>query len=418
MSSPLALLGGVPAVTEPAPHFTWPPFAGCSSQSVLHQVHGASSCAGTPDVVAQLEDTLAAYVGVRHAVATNSGTAALHAVYLASGIRPRDEVIVPAYTSFATVTPLLHLGAVPVLADSEETGNISIAEVAARITPNTKAIVVTHLWGIPAGVAALRRLADFHGLLLIEDASHAHGATVGGRKVGSIGDAAVFSLSTPKPLSADEGGLVLTNDDDLYHRLLAHGYGGTHGLEEVPTTHPLRPYAAASRGSASRLHPVAAAAALAQVPQLDGYLDGRADVAEYLCDELRHVPGVMVPILDDDIRAAWYRMPLTYLPDELDGLPVERLAEALQAEGLHELQRPHSPCPLNLLPLLQDPAPLFPDHPQLDRIAYRPGQCPMAERVHRSTLTLPVWHNEEDVPLVRQYIAGFRKVAEHHHALH
>jgi perosamine synthetase len=131
-------------------------------------------------VIAELEDALKEYFGARHAVLTSSGTAAVHSAYTATNVKPGDEVIVPAYTFLATATPLLHLGAIPVLADSDETGNVSVAEVEARITDKTTAIMVTHLWGIPADVDALLGLANRYGLALLEDAFHAHGASVNG----------------------------------------------------------------------------------------------------------------------------------------------------------------------------------------------------------------------------------------------
>ncbi|MEC3978155.1 DegT/DnrJ/EryC1/StrS family aminotransferase [Amycolatopsis sp. H20-H5] len=417
MTSPLALLGGAPAVIEPGPHFSWPLLDGRTDKAVLDQLHRSISVYDRSDVVAELENALQEYFGVRHAVLTSSGTAALHSTYAACGIGPGDEVIVPAYTFLATVTPLLHLGAVPVLADCDATGNLSLSDVAARITPDTVAIMVTHLWGIPADLAALRQLADARGLLLLEDGSHAHGAAVAGRKVGSVGDLAAFSMNGPKPLSAGEGGFVLTNDDEAYYRLLLHGHYNKRCRSEIPGEHPLHRYAVTGMGLKFRIHPLAAAIALDQLERLDSYLIGRVNMADYLCFELGQLPGITVPELALGTRAAWYGLPLTYVPAELDDLPVERFYDALRAEGLDELDRPGSTCPLNLLPLFQDLGPLFPHHPHRDRIAYRPGQFPVAEQLHRTTLKLPVWHREEDVPLARQYVAGFRKVVAHHHDL-
>lgn len=211
-------------ITEPAPHFTWPPLTDTTAKAVLHQLGSAVSIPDRSGVVAELEDALTDYFGVRHAVLTSSGTAALHSTYAANSIEPGDEVIVPAYTFPATVTPLLHLGGVPVLADSEETGNVSAADVATRITPRTTAIMVTHLWGIPADMDGLCSLADARGLALMEDGSHAHGATVRGRKVGTFGRSAAFSMNGPKPLSAGEGGFALTDHDEAFYRLLLHGH--------------------------------------------------------------------------------------------------------------------------------------------------------------------------------------------------
>ncbi|WP_376770557.1 DegT/DnrJ/EryC1/StrS family aminotransferase [Lentzea indica] len=368
-------------------------------------------------VVAELEDALANYFGVKHAVSMSSGTAALHAAYAACLIEPGDEVIVPAYTFFATATPLLHLGAIPVLADCDETGNISVTEVASKITPNTVAIVATHMWGIPANLPALRALANEHHLILLEDGSHAHGASLDGQKVGSFGQAAAFSMNGPKPLSAGEGGFVLTSDDDTYFRLLLFAHYNKRCRSEIPSSHTLHRFAVTGMGLKFRIHPLAAAFALDQLTHLDEYLAGRAQVAALLCNELKEVAGISVPQLPSKHQAAWYGLPLTYVPDELGGITVERFHKALLAEGLSEVDRPDSTCPLNQLPLFQCPAALFTHQREFARLRYQPGGFPVAELVHHNTLKLPVWHREEDVPLARAYVRGIQKVVEHHHDL-
>lgn len=417
MSSPLALLGGTPVITEPTPHFTWPPLTDDTAKAVVHQLGAAVSIPDRSGVVADLEDALADYFGVRHAVLTSSGTAALHSAYVANYIEPGDEVIVPAYTFPATVTPLLHLGAVPVLADSDETGNISVADVAARITPKTTAIMVTHLWGVPADMHGLCALADEHGLALMEDGSHAHGATVRGQKVGTFGRLGAFSMNGPKPLSAGEGGFVLTDDDEVFYRLLLHGHYNKRCKTEIPANHPLHQYAVTGMGLKLRIHPLAASIALDQLGHLDEYLAGRAAIARHLCAQLGELPSIAAPVIPEGANPSWYGLPLTYVPDELNGLSIERFYAALHAEGCKEVDRPGSTGPLNLLPLFRDPEPLFPHYRRLREAPYGPGQFPVAEAVHRHTLKLPVWHREEDMPLVDHYIEAFRKVIENHEDL-
>jgi perosamine synthetase len=410
----LAFTGGTPVISEPGSHFTWPPITPATTKAVLDQLQAAVSIYDRSGVIAELEDALKEYFGTRHAVLTSSGTAAVHSAYVATCVEPGDEVIVPAYTFLATATPLFHIGAIPVLADSDETGNVSVADVEARITDKTTAIMVTHLWGIPADVEGLLALANRHGLALLEDTSHAHGATVHGQKVGTFGHTAAFSMNGPKPLSAGEGGFVLTDDDEVYRRVLLHGHYNKRCRNEIPADHPTHPYAVTGMGLKFRVHPLAAAIALNQLGALDSYLAGREVVARYLCDQLGQLPGIAVPVAPDGVRPAWYGLPLTYVPDELGGLPVERFHEAVLAEGLREVDRPGSTCPLNRLPLFQHPEPMLPHYPHLDRVAYRDGQFPVAEQVWRHTLKLPVWHREEDLPLVDRYIEGLSKVIEHH----
>ncbi len=412
MTEALALYGGTPAVTVPKPHFTWPPIGDTAKQAVLAQLDRAVSIYDRSGVIERLEDELSGYHGVAHAVLTSSGTAALYSMYAACGLLPGDEVIVPAYTFFATVTPLLHLGAVPVMADCDETGNLDPKSVSRCITPKTKALVVTHMWGLPADMPNLCALAEEHGLILLEDASHAHGAAINGQRVGTFGRAAAFSMNGPKPLSAGEGGFVLTDDDEIYYRVLLHGQYNKRCRNELPAGHPLYSYAVTGMGLKHRIHPLAASLALDQLKYIDRYLEGRATIAQYLCEQLAGLPGITVPELPSDVRSSWYGLPLRYRADELNDLPIERFHEALLAEGCHEVDRPGSTCPLNLLPLFQNPEPLLPAYK--DKLRYAPGDFPVAESVHANTLKLPVWHHEEDMPLVHSYIEAFRKVAHHY----
>jgi len=415
MTSPLALLGGAPAITRPAPHFTWPPLTTATHDSVLAQLRAGISIYDRSGVIAELEDALCGYHRVRHAVLTSSGTAALHSVYAACGIGPGDEVIVPAYTFFATATPLLHLGAIPVLADCDDTGNLDPADVKQRITARTVAVMVTHMWGLPADMDTLREITAAHDLLLLEDASHAAGASITGRKTGTFGDAAAFSLNGPKPLSAGEGGFVLTDDDEIYYRVLLHGHYNKRCRNEIPTSHDLYPYAVTGMGLKFRIHPLAAAIALSQLAHLDEYLQGRREIATRMCETLNGLPGITVPDVPDEVAPSWYGLILRYQPDQLGGLPVERFDSALKAEGCLEVDRPGSTCPLNLHTLFQAPAPLLPHRADLP--AYAPGQFPRAETFHRNTLKLPVWHREEDIPLADAYTYAFTKVTSRYRDL-
>lgn len=125
------------------------------------------------------------------------------------------------------------------LADCDPNGNLDPADAAGRITTRTTGIVVTHMWGVPADMPALRALADAHGLALLEDASHAHGAGIGERKAGTFGDGAALSMNGPKPLSAGEGGFVPTSDDETYYCVLLHGQYNKRCRSEIPKDHPL-----------------------------------------------------------------------------------------------------------------------------------------------------------------------------------
>lgn len=174
--------------------------------------------------IAKFEERFARFTDTRYAILMNSGTAALHSAYVAVGIKPGDEVLVPTYTYFASATPVLQCGATPVFCDIDPlTLTIDPRDAEQRITPRTRAICVVHIWGNPATLDQFVELARRHGLALIEDASHAHGAIYQGRPVGSWGDIGCFSLQGSKAVSAGEAGIAVTNHPYYHDRMLALG---------------------------------------------------------------------------------------------------------------------------------------------------------------------------------------------------
>lgn len=414
-TSPLALLGGPPVIDTPGPHFSWPPIEDRDLAAVTGQLASAVSIPDRSGVIAELEDALASFLDVRHVVTTCTGTAALHSMYAAAGMGPGDEVIVPALTFHATATPLFHLGARPVLADVDESGMLDLDDAARRITARTKAVVAVHLWGLPENMDALTDFSTRHKLMLLEDGSHAHGATWRGRPVGSFGRASAFSMNGPKPLSAGEGGFVATDDTELYYRVLLHGQYNKRCRREIPAHHTLAPYAVTGTGLKLRIHPLAAALANAQLPRLAGYLARREAVAARMRRALRGVPGIDVPHPPSHAGPAWYALPLRYRPDQLAGLPVERFLEAVRAEGASEIDLPGSTRPLSDHPLFRTPGALLPGY--ADHQGPATHSFTTAQRVHGSTVKLAVWHRDQDLPLAEAYTAAIAKVAEHHKEL-
>jgi dTDP-4-amino-4,6-dideoxygalactose transaminase len=236
-----------------------------------------------------------------------------------------------------------------------------------------------------------------------------------GRKTGTFGTAAAFSMNGPKPLSAGEGGFLLTDDDEVYYRALLHGHYNKRCRSELPAGHPLAAYAVTGMGLKHRIHPLAAAIALEQLPRLDDYLAGRDQIAGYMRGQLQDMPGISVQALPPGTRSSWYGLTLRYQPGQLGGLPTARFHQALLAEGCHEADRPGSTCPLNLLALFQKPGPLMPQYEGV--FSYAEGDFPAAEALHRNTIKLPVWHHKDDMQLVDQYLNAFRKVTSSYRAL-
>lgn len=175
-----------------------------------------------------LEEEFARFSGVNHALATSSGTSALYLSLLALGVQPGDEVIVPAYTFVATYSAVIYAGAIPVLAEIDDSLCIDPGDIEARITPKTKVILPVHMLGNPCDMDAIIRIADRHGITVLEDACQAAGGSYKGKKLGTIGRMGAFSLNVFKTITAGDGGLIATNDDELYSRAFAyHDQGHT-----------------------------------------------------------------------------------------------------------------------------------------------------------------------------------------------
>jgi dTDP-4-amino-4,6-dideoxygalactose transaminase len=167
------------------------------------------------------ESEFASFLGVAHAIAVNSGTAALHVALAALGVGPGQEVIVPAYMWVSVVAAVVNLGAIPVLADIDATFSLDAAAVARSITPRTTGIIVVHMSGAPANITELLKLARERGLFLLEDCAQCAGGSVGGKKVGTFGDIGIFSFQMNKNMTSGEGGAIVTNDATLYKRAFA-----------------------------------------------------------------------------------------------------------------------------------------------------------------------------------------------------
>lgn len=267
----------------------------------------------------RFEAMMAERHGTAHGVAFANGTVALAAMYLAGGIGPGDEVIVPSLTFISTATAVLHVGATPVFADIEpDTFNLDPDLAAAKITPRTKAIVPVHYAGQPAQMDRFRALADEHGLLLFEDAAQAHGASFGGRPAGSWGDAAMFSFTPTKNITTGEGSVVTTDRDDLAQqmRLLRN-----HGMS--------RQYHHEILGWNWRLSDILSAIGCVQLDRLDGILARKRANAALLAEHLGDLEGITVPAAPPDREHPYMIYSLLVEPELRP-----RVTAALDAAGI------------------------------------------------------------------------------------
>lgn len=239
--------------------------------------------------IAKFEEAFARFCGVRHAVATNNGTTALHLALVALDLKPGDEVIVPTVTFIATANAVRYCGATPVFADvCADTLNIDPIEIVKKVGPRTRGIIPVHLYGHPADMEAINEIARKHGLWVLEDAAEAHGAEVHERRVGGLGRCAIFSFYGNKIVTTGEGGMVTTDDDDLAAKLrLFRGQG----------MDPNRRYWFPVVGYNYRMTNIEAAIGLAQIESVDQALADRKQIAKWYDDILGYHQGdISLPV--------------------------------------------------------------------------------------------------------------------------
>lgn len=279
---------------------------------------------------AEFESAMAAYVGVPHAVAVSSGTAGLHLALIALGIGAGDEVIVPSFTFIAVANAVRYVGARPVFADIDpQTLNLDPSSVEAAVTPRTRALIIVHTFGCPAPVRALLNIARRHNLLVIEDACEAIGAEIGGRRVGSFGDAAVFAFYPNKQITTGEGGIVVTPHPALARRIAALR---NHGRYESNPEH-------AELGYNYRLSEMQCVLGLGQLSRIEEILARREAIAQRYHDRLQANPDlVLAPLHLPGQRFSWFvfvvRLADRFTQSHRDGI-VATLAQQGIAAGAY-----------------------------------------------------------------------------------
>ena len=255
----------------------------------------------TGDDVVLFERELAIYTGVKYAVSFSSGTAALHAVLLALGIGKGDEVIVPSFTFISTVNAVLFVGARPVFAEIErETLGFNYKDVERKITKKTKVIIPVHIGGLACDIRELERIARKHNLFLMEDAAESLGATINNKKVGSFGNAGMFSFCAPKIISTGEGGAIVTNSRDIYEQLkLLRSHGRADTKNYFETTEYLDYI---QLGYNFRLSNILAALGRTQLKKIEKLIAVRRKNAVYLSRQLKNIHEISVPMEPKNYR--------------------------------------------------------------------------------------------------------------------
>lgn len=322
----LALLGGKPMKADPFP--AWPQYDD-SERRALMEVLESRVWWRTPGTrTLKFEQEFAAYHQAKHGVAVTNGTAALEVALAALGVSPGDEVIIPDFTFIATASAVLFAGALPVLVDvTSDTYCLDPSLVEEAITERTKAIIAVHMGGHPADLDRLLQIAREHNLRLLEDSAHAHGSEWKGRKIGAIGDMGTFSFQASKLMTAGEGGIIITNDDELERRARS-----IHDCGRMPGEWF---YAHFIYGSNYRLSEWQGAVLSQQLKRLDEHAAIRTRNAEYLDRALNEVEGITPQAHDPRCtRNGYYAYIFHYDSRAFAGVPISRFVEALNAEGI------------------------------------------------------------------------------------
>lgn len=330
-----AILGGTKAKTKP--FVQWPQWDESEEEALINALRSGKwsrrnstnlNEKGASSYIELLEEDIKKRFDVEYALAVASGTAALDVAVRAAGIQPGDEVIVPAYSYIASATCVLHAGAKPVFVDIlEDTWNLNVNLITESITSKTKAIIVVHIAGQPSNMTELMKIAKAKGLIVIEDAAQAIGAMWGNSYVGTIGDIGCFSLESTKNVTAGEGGIVTTNNVELYKKLYSlHMAGRPFGGEW---------YQHESLGWNYRLSEFQAAIAYVQLQRMESLNKIREENAIFLREQLKDFVGIKITGIEESVtRQAYHLFTFRFLPEEWGSFTRKRFILAMNAEGI------------------------------------------------------------------------------------
>ncbi len=333
--------------------------------------------------VAEFEEEFAKYVCAKYAVAVNSGTAALHTACFAAKINKDDEVITTPITFVASANCVIYQGGIPVFADiKEDTLNIDPVEIKKKITRKTKALIPVDFTGRPVDLEKILQIAKNNKLIIIEDASHALGATYKDSKIGSISDMTIFSFHPVKHITTGEGGMITTNNREYYERLnLFRTHGITKNKDKLLNYDGPWYYEMQELGYNYRLTDFQCALGLSQLKKIDRIIQRRREIVKKYNSEFKDMPEIKIPQINPvDSNPAWH---IYMIQLSLERLKTDRreIFEALRAENIgvnvHYI-------PVHLQPYYQK------------RFGYCPGDFPKAENYYSQAITLPVFPKMSD----------------------
>lgn len=393
----LARDGGPKAVTlssSDAAH--WPRYGANDEQAVLDLIRAPSY-----DPIGLLEKEWCDFIDVPHAKAHCNGTSALAAMFFALNLPPGSEIMVPSYTFFATIVPMRLFGLVPVFVDiNPRTLNFDLEDAKKRLTKNTKAVLPVHWIGLPADMDHIAEWADEKGLILLEDAAHAHGAKLKDKYLGAWGRMSIFSYQMTKPLPAIEGGMGVYLQQEDHDRATAFGHYQVPG---VPEDSDYAQYNGTGLGLKLRMHPFAAALVRTQMSDLEERNEAGVRQVRSLNDRLLQLPGLYEQTSGrTDMKRIHYSWNMLFIDEAEAGASREKIIEALQAEGVGASALAYR---------LQHEQPLYTQEQYWDHLPVIPD-LPGSTQANTTSIALPYFTT--DAPeLVEQYVKAFEKVWAH-----
>lgn len=415
----LALFSGRKVRSKPFPYPPYP-IIGTSEKKALLKVfkQGVLSTflsSPGPDYygsgfVKKLEGSFCDYYGAKYAVATDSGTGALHAALIAAGVGFGDEVIVTPWSFSSSAKAALFHNAIPIFADIEDrTYGLDPAAVEKAITRYTKAIIVVHLFGHPARMKEIMKVAKKHKLVVVEDCAQTHGAKYHGKKAGTIGDIGIFSLNATKQVTAGEGGMLITNNRTFGERAqLARNHGEVWG--------PLKKKKemVGMLGWGYLLDEMSAALGLVQMKKIDRNFLRRTQLANRLNKRLSKFPFLKTPIVEKGCTHAYYVYALKF-DEKIAGISMRRFVETVRAEGI-PIDAGYT-APIYWNPVYKwkvfygkDGFP-YSHHPR--KVEYKKGDCPVVERLHLHEVINTMWtHLAVKEKEINDIVRAIEKVAE------
>lgn len=326
----------------------------------------------TGPVIEEFEKKVADYVGAKYAVAVANGTAALHSACYAANIGKGDEVITTPITFAASSNCAFYCGAVPVFADIDpKTYNIDPSDVEKKITDRTKAIIAVHFTGQPCDMERIHEIANKHGLIVIEDAAHALGAVYEGKKVGSLSEMTTFSFHPVKHITTGEGGMVLTNHQELYERLkLFRAHGITREEHLLRKNDGPWYYEQLDLGYNYRITDIQCALGISQMKKLPYFLERRKEIAERYQEAFADCENIQCPYQKPGCENAWH-------------LYVIRIKGGKRKEVFEELREAGIGVNVHYIPVYQ--------HPYYQEHGYKDISCPNAEQYYEEAISLPIY---------------------------